>query len=101
MTPKFKLSRLREIGWRHWDPIGLNGLEGNADDEYDSYLLRATGMLWNGKSPEEVKAYLVWAESEYMGMGEAQQNGERASATIEALKAYVTELRPNLEGEQR
>ena len=49
---KFKLSRLREIGWSLWDPIGLSGFEGTLDDEYDSYLLQAAGRLWNGASAE-------------------------------------------------
>jgi hypothetical protein len=41
--PKFKLWRLREIGWRLWDPIGLIGLEGTPDDEYDGYLHSGSG----------------------------------------------------------
>jgi len=99
VRPKFELSRLRDIGWRNWDPIGLKDLEGNADDEYDSYLLQAIGMLWNGTGPEEVAAYLVWAEIEYMGLAKGHQSGERAKATVEALDAYAAELRRSLKGE--
>ena len=99
MRPKFELSRLRDIGWRHWDPIGLRDLEDRPEDEYDSYLLRAIGLLWNGTDPEEVAAYLVWAEIKYMGLVEGHQTGERAKATVEALDAYAAELRRILKGE--
>ena len=48
--PKIRLSRLRDIGWTTWDPIGLLGQDQlwediSYADEYDSYLLRAAGML--------------------------------------------------------
>jgi hypothetical protein len=66
--PTFKLSRLREIGWSRWDPIGLTGIENTPDDEYDSYLLQAAGRLWNGASEEEVTDYVVTIEIEYMGL---------------------------------
>src|SRR5687768_11468614 len=91
--PRIKLSRLREIGWQIWDPIGLKELEGNPDDEYDSYLLQAVGRLWNGASEEEVTTYLVSMEAEYMGLGDAPDVGERAQKVVSALNAYVAELR--------
>ena len=43
--PTFKVSRVREIGWGCWDPIGLANLEVRPDDEYDSYLLQNAGRL--------------------------------------------------------
>ena len=55
--PKFKISRLREIGWTEWNPIGLDRDE-YTEDEYDSYLLQAAGRLWNGASSEEVATTL-------------------------------------------
>jgi hypothetical protein len=69
--PKFELSRLREIGWAKWDPIGLCRRDCLPEDEYDSYLLQAAGRLLNGASQEEVANYLVSIEIEYMGLGEA------------------------------
>ena len=47
-SPNFDIKRLREIGWKDWDPIGLGPPEEPFDDEYDSYLLRAAGAFWNG-----------------------------------------------------
>ncbi|TWJ08884.1 hypothetical protein [Altererythrobacter ishigakiensis] len=91
--PKFKLSRLREIGWAKWDPIGLSGTEDWSEDEYDSYLLQAAGRLWNGESRQEVTSYLVSIETEYMGLGEAPGIHQRANEFADALSNYVTELR--------
>ena len=48
--PRFQLSRLREIGWSKWDPIGVGGPEHDwPSDEYDTYLLQAAGQLWHGQ----------------------------------------------------
>lgn len=91
--PRFQLSRLREIGWAKWDPIGLSGTEGQPHDEYDSYLLQAAGRLWNGASREEVADYLVSIEAEYMGLGEAPGLHQRAHDVADALSSYVAELR--------
>ena len=60
--PKLKLSRLRDIGWSIWDPIGLMGSEQNWDDEdcrpfadeYDSYLIQAAGQLRRGIADVDV-----------------------------------------------
>jgi hypothetical protein len=90
---KFKLSRLREIGWEHWDPIGLKDDEGWPEDEYDRYLMHAAGMLWNGESDENTASYLVTTETEYIGLTAAMGVRERALATVSALREYVEELR--------
>ena len=95
MTPRatFKLSRLREIGWQRWDPIGLSGLENTPDDEYDSYLLQAAGRLWNGVSKEDVAEYLVEIEIEHMELCNAPGGRHRAREAVDALSAYVEEVR--------
>lgn len=91
--PKFKLSRLREIGWARWDPIGLGGIEGDIDDEYDTYLLRAAGMLWNGAGAEQVVDYLAAVEAGDMGLAMVPGIRERAADTVSALSLYVEEVR--------
>lgn len=91
--PKFKLSRLREIGWAKWNPIGPGGTDGWPEDEYDSYLLHAAGRLWNGASQEEVANYLVSIETEYMGLGEGPGVHQRTNEVADALSSYVAELR--------
>ncbi len=91
--PNFELSRLRQIGWDRWDPIGLGSFEGNADDEYDSYLLQAAGRLWNGSGEADVANYLVSIETEYMGLSDGPEIRPRAREVVKALSNYVAELR--------
>lgn len=90
--PNFKLSRLRTIGWQHWDPISLRG-SGWAEDEYDTYLQVAAAKLCNGSSPSDVSQYLVSIERDHMGLGLSDNCIERADATVLALTEYVAELR--------
>tara|TARA_R110002124_G_scaffold22412_5_gene84663 strand:+ start:295 stop:624 length:330 start_codon:yes stop_codon:yes gene_type:complete len=93
--PKIKLSRLRDIGWSLWDPIGLLSTgelwtdEENLDfaDEYDSYLLQAAAQLRRGIADAEVVSYLVQIESEHMGLGDRIGAKERAAAVVAAIHA--------------
>jgi hypothetical protein len=62
--PKIRLSRFRDIGWRHWDPIGLSVLDGDwkrnaAADEYDSYLLIVAGIVRRNEGDEAAAHYLA------------------------------------------
>ena len=90
---RFKLSRVREIGWSLWDPIGLDGMENTPDDEYDRYLLHAAGQLSNGVSAAEVSDYLTAVELDHMGLEDAESARDRAWGTVAALRDYVVELR--------
>lgn len=90
--PKIRLSRLRDIGWRCWDPIGLSenegGWEGNpAANEYDGYLLEVAAMVRRNESDDDIAQYLIWAESEHMGMRTRPDTKARAVATIAAIRA--------------
>lgn len=95
--PKIKLSLLRDIGWKLWDPIGL-GSQGESwpedcADEYDRYLLHIVGMLNQGKSPEEAVEYLGWVRAEHMGMGPSTPVERQARvATVQAITAYLQTL---------
>ena len=97
VRPTFQLSRLRDIGWEKWDPIGVggpgHGWPADAADEYDSYLLRAAGQLWNGHSEEEVADYLVKIETEYMGLEAVPGIRQRARSVAQAISDYVETLR--------
>lgn len=65
--PKTKLSRLRDIGWSKWDPIGLLGDGQKWDDEdcqqfadeYDSYLLQAAGQTWLADTIARIPDYKI------------------------------------------
>ena len=96
VTPpqKLKLSRLRDIGWSIWDPIGLLAAGKKWDDEdcrgfadeYDRYLINAASDLRTGRSHTEVVGYLIQIEAEYMGLGERSSSRERAQAVVAAIR---------------
>ncbi|MBA3527384.1 MAG: hypothetical protein H0T82_10770 [Sphingomonas sp.] len=91
--PTFQLSRLREIGWAKWDPIGVGGPDhGWPADEYDTYLLEAAGRLWNAGSDEEVAEYLIKIETEYMGLAAVPGIRPRALGVVRAMREYVETL---------
>lgn len=98
---KIKLSRLREIGWSHWDPIGLREMSdgdwqdgGACADEYDSYLLQAGGMLRRGEPVSKVVAYLEETETGHIGMTLNKTTRSRAEATVAAISDYLGTLPP-------
>jgi len=85
------LAKLRDIGWRHWDPIGLAFLDGRwensaAADEYDRYSQKVAKMV-RRDGDEAAAQYLVSVESEYMGLGVRDDTHNRALATIAAIRA--------------
>lgn len=97
--PRIRLSKLRDIGWRLWDPIGLLRAEGlspgNWDDEanlgfadeYDAYLISAASQLRQGVPGDQVADYLVQMECDYMALPRGPTTRERAEAVVAALLA--------------
>ena len=90
--PKIRLSRLRDIGWKLWDPIGLmvDGSDWQTAgfaDEYDSYLLRAASLVRNGAPMLAVAEYLIESETEQMGLSPAPGMHARAEAVVRAIQA--------------
>ena len=94
--PPVKLSVLRDIGWREWDPIGLRPAEGwqasSAADEYDSYLLHVAARLQKDERDADLIDYLVRIETEHMGLRRGDTTRARAAATVAALREYVEGL---------
>jgi hypothetical protein len=95
--PPFKLSRLRDIGFELWDPIGVlppgESWEGHpAADEYDEYLMHAASLTRMGKTVDEVADYLLDIARNWMEMRIAGDQRRRAEETAAAIKAYVDEL---------
>jgi hypothetical protein len=95
--PPVKLSILRDIGWREWDPIGLSTLEGgwegsSAADEYDQYLLHLAAPLQKGELDGPMIDYLVGIETEHMGASPGPDTRSRAVATVTAVREYVRGL---------
>ena len=99
--PKVQLSRLREIGWALWDPIGLREVSGGdwqdggaCADEYDGYLLQVVGRLRRGDPVAEVAAYLEDTEVNHIGLTRSPTTSPRATATVEAVGAYLSTIGP-------
>jgi hypothetical protein len=95
---KATVSRLREIGWAEWDPIGLKAvgkLTGlyAPEDEYDRYLIHVFSLLSNGASDADAIAYLVDIESNYIGMGLRPSSHPRAWATVKAIRQDFEQAR--------
>jgi hypothetical protein len=88
--PKIQIPKLRDIGWEFWDPIGLKDDREDCDDEYDTYLLRAAGMIWHNAPQKEVVDYLVNIEQNYMGMPE--RDSEAAMLTVSKTRDYLKTL---------
>ncbi len=97
--PPLKLSRLRDIGWTEWDPIGLlpkgDKWESRPEfaDEYDRYLLHAASRLRRDWSISEAADYFMLIACEHMGLGPPKDSSARirAEATAQAIKTYVDE----------
>ncbi len=93
--PKMKLSRLRDIGWSTWDPIGLLPTGSRWDeadnqsfaDEYDSYLIEAAGRLRRGASDIDVIGYLMSIEADHMGLGAQSDAHARARSLVTAIRS--------------
>lgn len=81
---KLELNRLREIGWRDWDPIGLAD-SSCPRDEYDSYLLQAVSRLRQGQTVDQVAEYLEKIASEHMGLGPSTPASRAASERTATL----------------
>lgn len=95
------LSRLREIGWSLWDPIGLMEISdgdwqdgGACADEYDTYLLQVVGKLRRGEPESEVVAYLEDTETGHIGLTPNETMRSRAEATVAAIGEYLAAFPP-------
>ena len=95
--PPIKLSVLRDIGWKEWDPIGILPEGRNWDhepfaNEYDSYLLEVAGAFRRGASLTEATSYLAHIEREHMGLSNQTDRLARAEATARLIQQYMLEL---------
>ena len=94
LYPKIKLSEIRRIGWRDWDPFGLSdGSEfGHPDyaDEYDHPLLQVVNILTRGGARSEAVAYLRRVASD--DMGRQTIDVDAIQKTVDAIAGYLKEL---------
>jgi hypothetical protein len=97
MTSKLELSRLRQIGWDEWDPIGIRSMDdqcwrSSAANEYDAYLIHAASLLRGGAEKLRAVEYLDMIASEHMGLGRTEAGRIAAVRTVEAIAAYLNRL---------
>lgn len=93
-NPLLKVTALRDIGWRCWDPAALNGAEGgwrrsDAADEYDRYMLYVAAGLQSGTPDHALVDYLVGIETEHMRLEETSAARSRAAAAVTAIRLYL------------
>jgi hypothetical protein len=86
-------TRVREVLMRDWDPIGVAGIKGAAD-EYDAYVGRAYVMLMDERAnAEAIAAYLFGIATDHMGLSRDGANlGERCANAAAALIALRAEF---------
>lgn len=83
--------KLREIGFRAWDPLGVASAWEDGDamaDEYDSHLLRAFSAAANGRDAQAICALLRDAEIQ-MGHEDGGSADRRAMVAAALLELAV------------
>jgi hypothetical protein len=77
---------------REWDTIGVKDVP-EAQDEYDRYADKAYVMLMDERqSVEEIAAYLLDIESQWMGLGDTPAARRRSRRTAETLYSMLPEF---------
>ena len=94
--PPVQLSRLRDIAFAEWDPIGILDpgqpwKDHPAADEYDRYLMEVVGRLRRGGGEADAIDFLLWIEREHMAL-ENPTAQARAAATVRSINGYLKTL---------
>lgn len=66
-------SEIRRVLMSKWDPIGVNDIP-EAADEYDSYIGDVFDLLRRNATDDEISEYLIWVETERMGLTDLKGN---------------------------
>jgi hypothetical protein len=67
-----------------WDPIGVKEFP-EGDDEYDMYIPNLYRMVISGKHASEIYKYLIWVESDHIGLPADRQLTMSISEKLSAL----------------
>jgi hypothetical protein len=59
--------KIKQVLLKEWDPIGVQAIP-EAQDEYDGYVPTIYSMLITRKPINEVFEYLLWLETQHMGL---------------------------------
>ena len=85
---KAKLRMVEIVLHRAWDPIGVRGMEGAAD-EYDSYAPKLLAMLERGAGDQEVADHLTQIEQERMGLQPDREKNADVAAMLRELHSIT------------
>lgn len=72
---------IKDVLLKDWDPIGVQAIP-EAQDEYDGYVPTLYSMLISRKPISEVFEYLLWLETEHMGL---KADAQRTQSIAERL----------------
>ena len=73
--------KLDEILLTEWDPIGVGGIA-EARDEYHAYLPHVFRLALQGESENKIAEYLLWVETERMGLSGDRLKCKRIAGVI-------------------
>ena len=97
--PPLRLSRLRDIGFSLWDPVGILShgepwIGQPAADEHDAYPASAAALLRDGMSDDACVKMRFNVETQRMGLSVRPTPEEvaRIGRLIAALRLYVDEM---------
>lgn len=76
--------QIHEVLQKEWDPIGIQSID-DADDEYDAYVPTIYSMLIARKPISTVLEYLLWLETEHMGLTADRQRTQDIAAKLVGL----------------
>jgi hypothetical protein len=76
--------KIRDVLLKEWDPIGVQAIP-EAQDEYDGYVPTLYSMLIARKRIDEVLEYLLWLETEHMGLSTDRQRTQSIAEKLVGL----------------
>lgn len=76
--------QIKDLLLREWDPIGVQAIP-EAQDEYDGYVPTLHSMLISRKPAHEVFEYLLWLETEHMGLTADRQRTQSIAEKLAGL----------------
>lgn len=81
---------LRRLLLDEWDPIGVRGVPGAAD-EHDGYMSPIVSRLREEASAEDIARFLTEVEEERMGLGSSAAARSRNEAVAERLRSWYAD----------
>lgn len=75
---------IKDVLLKEWDPIGVQAIP-EAQDEYDAYVSAVYSMLVTRKPVSEVFKYLLWLETEPMGLTADRQRTQSIAEKLVQL----------------